>query len=110
MLSYQLTPYSELSTIIEGASAPDSPYNISQAPASTDPRVYPSPGAPDSNGPFSKRKRVEDGIMPLANDIANARYPELVHGNKHILKLQETIKAECTQLSDCCVSQLSCFL
>jgi proteasome activator subunit 3 (PA28 gamma) len=92
----------ELSTIIDGANAPDSPYNISQAPVSTDPRVYPSPGTSEVNGPSSKRKRVEDGIVPLGNDIANARYPELVHANKHILKLQETIKAECAQLSDAC--------
>jgi proteasome activator subunit 3 (PA28 gamma) len=105
---YQLTLYSELSTIIDGANAPDSPYNISQAPVSTDPRVYPSPGTSEVNGPSSKRKRVEDGIVPLGNDIANARYPELVHANKHILKLQETIKAECAQLSDACVGQLSC--
>ncbi|KAH0838143.1 proteasome activator pa28 REG alpha beta subunit [Lanmaoa asiatica] len=92
----------KLSTIIESANAPESPYNLTQAPASTDPRVYPPPGIPDVNGPFSKRKRVEDGVVPLANDIANARYPELVHANKHILKLQETIKAECAQLSDSC--------
>ncbi|KAN0100447.1 Proteasome activator pa28 [Tylopilus felleus] len=92
----------ELSAIIEDANAPDSPYNISQAPGSTDPKVYPPPSTSDFNGPFSKRKRVEDGITPLTNEIVNARYPELVHANKHILKLQETIKAECAQLSDSC--------
>ncbi|KIJ65037.1 hypothetical protein HYDPIDRAFT_131236 [Hydnomerulius pinastri MD-312] len=78
---------------------------MSQAPASTDTRVYPAPSATaDSNGPASKRKRTEDGIVPssLANDATNARYPELVHANKHILKLHETIKAECAQLSDYC--------
>ena len=106
---YQLTLRSELSAIIEDANAPDSPYNISQAPGSTDPKVYPPPSTSDFNGPFSKRKRVEDGITPLTNEIVNARYPELVHANKHILKLQETIKAECAQLSDSCVSQLSSF-
>ncbi|KAG6381002.1 proteasome activator pa28 REG alpha beta subunit [Boletus reticuloceps] len=92
----------ELSSIIDGANAPDSPYSVSHAPASTDPRVYPPPNSPDPNGPSSKRKRVEDGIVLLTNDIANAKYPELVHANKHILKLQETIKAECAQLSDSC--------
>ncbi|KAF8445745.1 proteasome activator pa28 [Boletus edulis BED1] len=92
----------KLSSIIDGASAPDSPYSVSHAPASTDPRVYPPPTSPDPNGPSSKRKRVEDGIVLLTNDIANAKYPELVHANKHIVKLQETIKAECAQLSDSC--------
>jgi len=92
----------ELSAIIETTSALDSPYNLAQAPASTDARVYPPPGIPDANGPFSKRKRGEDGIGLLANEIANARYPELVYANKHVLKLQEIIKAECAQLSDSC--------
>lgn len=89
--------------MIEGATAPESPYSISQAP--TDPRVYPPPSTLDANGPSSKRKRVEDGITSSSNDIANARYPELVYANKHVLKLQEIIKAECAQLSDSCVSQ-----
>jgi len=40
--------------------------------------------------------------VPLTSDIANARYPELVLANKHVLKLQETIKAECSQLSESC--------
>ncbi|KAG9314189.1 proteasome activator pa28 REG alpha beta subunit [Chiua virens] len=92
----------ELSNLIESASAPDSPYDLTQAAATTDPRVYPPPGTTDSNGPSAKRKRVEDGIVPLTNDISNPRYPELVYANKHVLKLQETIKAECTQLSDSC--------
>ncbi|KAF8846179.1 proteasome activator pa28 REG alpha beta subunit [Paxillus ammoniavirescens] len=93
----------ELSAMVESTSALDSPYHISQAPASTDARVYPPPNATsDLNGPASKRKRTEDGVVPSPNDATNARYPELVHANKHILKLQETIKGECSQLADFC--------
>ncbi|KIJ21952.1 hypothetical protein PAXINDRAFT_159937 [Paxillus involutus ATCC 200175] len=90
-------------TMVESTSALDSPYHISQAPASTDARVYPPPNATsDLNGPASKRKRTEDGVVPSPNDATNARYPELVHANMHILKLQETIKGECSQLADFC--------
>ncbi|KAF9229062.1 proteasome activator pa28 REG alpha/beta subunit [Gyrodon lividus] len=94
----------ELSATVESTNALDSPYHISQASASTDATVYPPLNATyDLNGPASKRKRTEDGVSPpFANDTSNARYPELVHANKHILKLQETIKAECAQLSDSC--------
>lgn len=94
----------ELTTLIESTKAPDSPFNIAHASTLTDARVYPAPSDyVDSNGP-AKRKRTEDGSVPsLSNsDIPNARYPDLVHANKHILKLSETTKSECTQLSNCC--------
>ncbi|KAH7885980.1 proteasome activator pa28 REG alpha beta subunit [Phlebopus sp. FC_14] len=95
----------ELTATVESADAEDSPFHISHAPPSTDAKVYPlTVTATESNGPPSKRKRAEDGSasLSLANDATNARYPELVHANKHLLTLQETIKKECAQLSDCC--------
>ncbi|KAI6008370.1 proteasome activator pa28 REG alpha beta subunit [Pisolithus orientalis] len=109
---FRLFP-AKLTTLIESTKAPDSPFNIAHASTLTDARVYPAPSDyVDSNGP-AKRKRTEDGSVPsLSNsDIPNARYPDLVHANKHILKLSETTKSECTQLSDCCVrNNYSAFL
>lgn len=94
--------YSELTALIDSTNSPDSPFHISQA--TTDAKVYPFPNTTEPNGP-SKRKRTEDGHIssPPTNDIGNARYSELVHANKHLLKLSETTKAECAQLSDSCV-------
>ncbi|KAG2154626.1 proteasome activator pa28 REG alpha beta subunit [Suillus clintonianus] len=85
--------------------AEDSPYQISRADASTDATIHPPPSSAEINGPSSnKRKRNEDGSASLAhmNETVNARYPELVHANKLISKLHETIKLECAQLSDSC--------
>ncbi|KAG0704397.1 proteasome activator pa28 REG alpha beta subunit, partial [Suillus ampliporus] len=96
---------SELTSLIESTKAEDSPYQISQAAASTDTTVYPSPSSTETNGPSSnKRKRNEDGSgSPThVNEAVSARYPELVHANKLILKLHETTKSECAQLSDFC--------
>jgi proteasome activator subunit 3 (PA28 gamma) len=98
--------YSELTSLIESTNADDSPYQISQAAASTDATIYPPPSSAEKNGPSSnKRKRNEDGSAAPAhlNETVNARYPELVHTNKIILKLHETVKSECAQLSDSCV-------
>ncbi|KIM70365.1 hypothetical protein SCLCIDRAFT_1207704 [Scleroderma citrinum Foug A] len=91
----------ELSALIDSTNSPDSPFHISQA--ATDAKVYPSPNTTEPNG-SSKRKRTEDGHISSSpiNDIAHARYPECVHANKHLLKLSETMKAECAQLSDFC--------
>jgi proteasome activator subunit 3 (PA28 gamma) len=92
----------ELSTTIESANAPDSPYSISQAAAFTDTRVYPPPSTSHSNDPSLNRNYVEDDIVPFTNELVHAKYPELVHANKHILKLQDIIREECTQLTDSC--------
>ncbi|KAG2159634.1 proteasome activator pa28 REG alpha beta subunit [Suillus bovinus] len=89
----------------KSTNAEDSPYQISQAAASTDTTVYPPPSSTEINGPTSnKRKRNEDGSAAPShlNETVNARYPELVHANKLISKLHETIKVECAQLSDSC--------
>ncbi|KAG2122069.1 proteasome activator pa28 REG alpha beta subunit [Suillus cothurnatus] len=89
----------------KSTNADDSPYQISQAAASTDATIYPPPSSAEKNGPSSnKRKRNEDGSAAPAhlNETVNARYPELVHTNKIILKLHETVKSECAQLSDSC--------
>jgi proteasome activator subunit 3 (PA28 gamma) len=94
----------ELTSLIETTNAKDSPYQISQAAASTDTTIYPPP-SPEANGPSShKRKRNEDGSAAPAyvNETVNARYPELVHANNLISKLHETVKLECAQLSDSC--------
>lgn len=50
---------------------------------------------------------MENGIVPHTDGITHAKHAELVHANKHILKLHETIRAECTLLAESCVSQLS---
>ncbi|KAG1749784.1 proteasome activator pa28 REG alpha beta subunit [Suillus paluster] len=95
----------ELTSLIESTKSDDSPYQISQAAASTDTTVYPSPSSTAKNGPSSnKRKRNEDGSgSPAhANETVSARYPELVQANKLISKLHETTKSECAQLSDSC--------
>lgn len=97
--------YSELTSLIESTNAENSPFQISQAAASTDTTIYPPPSS-ETNGPSSnKRKRNEDGSAAPAhlNETVNARYPELVHANKLISKLHETVKLECAQLSDSCV-------
>ncbi|KAL4070759.1 proteasome activator pa28 REG alpha beta subunit, partial [Scleroderma citrinum] len=92
-----------LTALIESTNAPESPFHVSHATTLTDARVYPSSNTTELNGPL-KRRRTEDGHASStpANDITNARYPELVYANKHILKLSETTKAECVQLSDSC--------
>ncbi|KAG1875534.1 proteasome activator pa28 REG alpha beta subunit [Suillus subalutaceus] len=95
----------ELTSLIESTNTDDSPYQISQAAASTDTTIYPPPSSTETNGPSSnKRKRNEDGSAAPAhlNETVNARYPELVHANKLISKLHETVKLECAQLSDSC--------
>jgi proteasome activator subunit 3 (PA28 gamma) len=97
---------SELTTLIDSAKAEDSPYQMSRAATSTDTTIYPPPSATEENGPpSSKRKRDDDGsaLPARRNETVNARYPEVVYANKHILKLHETIKSECAQLSDSCV-------
>ncbi|KAI6047813.1 proteasome activator pa28 REG alpha beta subunit [Pisolithus marmoratus] len=93
----------ELTTLIDSTNTPDSPFNIAQASTLTDARVYPAPSSVDPGGP-AKRRRTEDGgaLSPTNGDITSTRYPDLVHANKHILKLSETTKSECAQLSDCC--------
>ncbi|KAG2045069.1 proteasome activator pa28 REG alpha beta subunit [Suillus americanus] len=91
--------------VFQSTNTDDSPYQISQAAASTDTTIYPPPSSTEKNGPSSnKRKRNEDGSAAPAhlNETVNARYPELVHANKLILKLHETVKLECAQLSDSC--------
>jgi len=95
----------ELTRLIESTKADDSPYQISRAAEFTDTTIYPPPSSNGENGPSSsKRKRSEDGSAMSArmNETVNARYPELMHANKHILKLHETVKSECAQLSDSC--------
>ncbi|KAG1784180.1 proteasome activator pa28 REG alpha beta subunit [Suillus placidus] len=95
----------ELTSLIESTNTEDSPYQISQAATSTDITIYPPPSSTETNGPSSnKRKRNEDGNAAPAylNETINARYPELVHANKLISKLHETVKLECAQLSDSC--------
>ncbi|KAI6120736.1 proteasome activator pa28 REG alpha beta subunit [Pisolithus croceorrhizus] len=94
----------ELTTLIESTKTPDSPFNIAHASTLTDARVYPAPSnSMDSNGPAKRRRTEDSSALPLANgDNAGARYPDLVHANKHIMKLFETTKSECTHLSDCC--------
>lgn len=98
--------YSGLTSLIESTNAEDSPYQMSRAAETTDTTIYPPPLSIEENGPSSsKRKRNEDGsaLPARMNETVNARYPELLHANKHILKLHETIKSECAQLSDTCV-------
>lgn len=94
----------ELTTLIESTKTPDSPFNIAHASTVTDTRVYPAPSnSTDSNGPAKRRRTEDSSALPLANgDNAGARYPDLVHANKHVMKLFETTKSECTHLSDCC--------
>jgi len=78
---------------------------MSRAATSTDTTIYPPPSATEENGPSSsKRKRNEDGsaLPARMNETVNARYPEVMYANKHILKLHETTKSECAQLSDSC--------
>jgi len=64
--------------------------------------VYPPPSTSHSNDPSLNRNYVEDDIVPFTNELVHAKYPELVHANKHILKLQDIIREECTQLTDSC--------
>ena len=103
---------SELTTLIESTSHPDSPFHLSRASPSTDATVYPQPlSAAASDEPEAKkRKRNGDGSTASSthapNDIQHARYPNLMLANKHISKLHEDVKKECSQLGENCVSGL----
>jgi len=98
----------ELTTLIESTSHPDSPFHLSRASPSTDATVYPQPlSAAASDEPEAKkRKRNGDGSTASSthapNDIQHARYPNLMLANKHISKLHEDVKKECSQLGENC--------
>ncbi|EIW86913.1 proteasome activator pa28 REG alpha beta subunit [Coniophora puteana RWD-64-598 SS2] len=83
--------------------SPDSPFHISHASTSTDATVHPAPTRTDG-AEVKKRKRSEsdDGSSTTLNDIVNARYPSVVHANRHITGLRQYLKDECEQLADSC--------
>jgi proteasome activator subunit 3 (PA28 gamma) len=95
---------SELTKLIESTSTPDSPFHISHPSSFTDATVYPTPSSTAYDEPEAKkRKRNGDGnTAPGGNDTQQARYPNLVLGNKHISKAHQQVKKECEQLAELC--------
>ena len=100
---------SELTKLIESTSTPDSPFHISHPSSFTDATVYPTPSSTAYDEPEAKkRKRNGDGNTAAGgNDIQQARYPNLVLGNKHISKAHQQVKKECEQLAELCVRSTS---
>ncbi|KAJ7170108.1 proteasome activator pa28 REG alpha beta subunit [Mycena filopes] len=80
-----------------------SPYHRDQTSTTTDATVYPPPAASHMNGeqPQNKKRKTDDGSAPSvsgANDLQNARLPNLVHTNKHMVALHANLKRECEEL------------
>ncbi|OCH96443.1 proteasome activator pa28, REG alpha/beta subunit [Obba rivulosa] len=96
----------ELQALIDSANFPSSPFHPSHAANSTDPTVYPPPThSADSHGPETKKRKLDadestNGVLTSGNDIRNACYPNLMHANKHIIKVHEIMKRECEQLAE----------
>ncbi|KAH7930507.1 proteasome activator pa28, REG alpha/beta subunit [Leucogyrophana mollusca] len=92
----------ELSALIDSTIQPDSPYHISHASSFTDATVYPPPSSTGADEPDKKRKRGTDRSVSLPHSSDNARYPNHMLANQHIIKLHDTVKRECSQLADSC--------
>lgn len=62
----------------------------------------------DSEGSETKKRKLDsdesvNGVtsgVSATNDTRNARYPNLMHANKHIVKVHELMKRECEQLAE----------
>ncbi|KAH9965106.1 proteasome activator pa28 REG alpha/beta subunit [Lactifluus volemus] len=65
-----------------------SPFHQSHAAGSTDVTVYPPPISSNSIGEPDKKKRKRE----------HARFPNVFHGNKHLISVHEALKKECEQL------------
>ncbi|EMD41836.1 hypothetical protein CERSUDRAFT_120763 [Gelatoporia subvermispora B] len=99
----------ELQALIDSTIHPSSPFHPSHAANFTDTTVYPPPSyLADSEGSETKKRKLDsdesvNGVtsgVSATNDTRNARYPNLMHANKHIVKVHELMKRECEQLAE----------
>ncbi|KAH8119904.1 proteasome activator pa28, REG alpha/beta subunit [Phellopilus nigrolimitatus] len=87
--------------LIDSSSDTSSPFNLAHASTSTDTTVYPDPSKGQRQD--SKKRKVADGdAKASAKTTENAHYAELIHANKHIIKVHERIKNECEELARTC--------
>ncbi|KAI0322171.1 proteasome activator pa28 REG alpha/beta subunit [Amylostereum chailletii] len=99
-----VTVHSELQELINQSTTPSSPFHLSHASYITDATVYPPPtSSPAKDEPESKKRKISaegstNGAYGL-NDSLHATYPNLVHANKHMRKVHETVKKECEELA-----------
>ncbi|KAJ6520056.1 proteasome activator pa28 REG alpha beta subunit [Mycena sanguinolenta] len=88
----------ELQDKIKSAALPGSLYHHS---TTTDATVYPGPESSQVNAePQSKKRKMDDGSQAsvATNDTQHARFPSIVHANKHMGTLHATLKRECEEL------------
>ncbi|KAI0066427.1 proteasome activator pa28 REG alpha/beta subunit [Artomyces pyxidatus] len=96
----------ELQELIHSTSTASSPFHLSHAADSTDSTVYPPPQPSSSDEPDKKkRKREAESESVHTNGISNtqnARYPDLVLLNKHLVSVHQRVKRECEELAELC--------
>ncbi|KZT08546.1 proteasome activator pa28, REG alpha/beta subunit [Laetiporus sulphureus 93-53] len=101
----------ELQELIDSTKSPSSPFHESHGVMSTDATVYPPPDPRSSEGPETKKRKLEaddfenvssTSALTHPNDVYFARYPNLILANQHLVKVYDRLKKECEQLADLC--------
>lgn len=105
--------HSELQALIDSTSSPSSIFHTSNISKFTDTTVYSPPAQSSSDEPEPKKRKLNgesSNALPagsgvtLGNDTTKAVYPSLMVSNPHLKKVHETMKRECEQLAELCVS------